>query len=156
MAADANLGAQLVEISGPHAGRVHELPYGEHVAGRGGGAQLLLEDGDVSRRHALLKVAPRGLSVEDLGSKNGVLMGGRRVEPSEILVHGQVITIGNLRLRIVHPATQVSAALASAGEATVTTTHTTSGDDVVRRRSLLVPAAGVLLFGLLVAAMLLR
>lgn len=155
MATDANLGAQLVEISGPHAGRVHELPYGEHVVGRGGGAQVLLDDGDVSRRHATVKVSPQGLGVEDLGSKNGVLLDGRRVEPSEILVHGQVVTIGNLRLRIAHPATQVSAALASAGEATATTTHTVSGDSA-RLRGLVVPAAGILLFGLLVAAMLLR
>ncbi|MEX1361937.1 MAG: FHA domain-containing protein [Nannocystaceae bacterium] len=146
---------QLVEVDGPNAGRVHMLPYGSHLLGRTGKVTVRLDHGDVSRRHARLEVGPEGVLVSDAGSKNGVWTGEQRVvEPVE-LAHDDHFRLGELTLRIVHPVSQVSRALAAAGETTVT---------VARRpppaapglRALLVPLLGVLVFGTLVGVMLLR
>ena len=154
MAADRNLVPQLVELNGATAGRAHDLAYGEHVIGRGGGADVVLDDPDVSRRHARLSVGPDGVRVHDLGSKNGIFAHGARIEGSAWLTHGQTLSIGELQLRVNHPASQVSRALANAGEATATTTRTDTGETPTATRSLLIPVVGVLVFAALLAAML--
>jgi hypothetical protein len=145
---------QLVESSGPHVGRVHELPYGEHLLGRGGAADIVLEHKDVSRRHARLEVGPDGVTVFDLGSKNGVIVEGRRISGPMLLAHGRSFSLGDLVLTVGHPASQVSRALARAGETTVTTARPLT-DQAVEGVSLLLPLIGVVVFGGLVVAMLL-
>jgi hypothetical protein len=71
------------------------------VVGRGNDADLRVNDPGVSRRHAEFRVAedangPR-VSVHDLGSTNGVLVNGRRVEDAT-LADGAVIRLGNTTL----------------------------------------------------------
>jgi len=146
---------QLVELSGPHAGRVHPLPYGEHVLGRGAGVGVRLDHTDISRRHARLEVSFEGVRVHDLGSKNGVRVDGVRLDAPMLLGHDAKFSLGDLDLRIVHPASQVTQALAAGGETTVTTDQP-PGSAGLDLRSLLIPLGGVLLFGTLVAVMLLR
>ncbi|HET6583723.1 MAG TPA: FHA domain-containing protein [Nannocystaceae bacterium] len=144
----------LVEATGDNAGRVHELVHGVNVIGRGSEATLMLDHPDVSRRHAQLDVGPSAVIVRDLGSKNGVLVDGQRLVDAAVLAHGQTISFGDLTLRLNHPAAQVSHALARAGETTVTATRT-ADERAPAGAGLLLPIAGVLLFGGLVAAMLL-
>jgi pSer/pThr/pTyr-binding forkhead associated (FHA) protein len=157
MTIDPRLMPRLVETTGAHQGREHDLPYGEHVVGRGAGASVRLDDHDVSRRHARLEVDPTGIWVHDLGSKNGVYANGTRVETSVPLVHGDTLAFGDLVLRLSHPASQVSQALRSAGETTVTTTRSQGREPAGRvAPSLLLPIAGIVVFGALVVAMLLH
>jgi hypothetical protein len=71
------------------------------VVGRGNDADLRVNDPGVSRRHAEFRVTedangPR-VSVHDLGSTNGVLVNGKRVE-DVTLTDGAVIRIGNTTL----------------------------------------------------------
>lgn len=145
---------QLVEASGRNAGRIHDLPWGEHVLGRGGDASIQLDHPDVSRRHARLEVRPERVIVHDLGSKNGVLAGGDRVQGSRVLLHGESIQFGDLVLTLSHPSSQVSRALHRAGESVTTTTRT---NQAVRSgaRALVLPLVGVAVFGTLVAVLLL-
>jgi len=70
------------------------LPAGVFVIGRGADCQLTLDDPQVSRRHAALRVDADGASLEDLGSRNGVFLNGVRVERSEPLHDGDQIRIG--------------------------------------------------------------
>lgn len=146
---------QLVEVDGPHAGRAHALPYGEHLVGRSGRVAVRLDHEDVSRRHARLEVGPEGVVVHDLGSKNGVWTAGQRLARPMQLGHDERFSLGELTLRIVHPASQVTRALAAGGETTVTTDVRPSPPRA-ELRSLLVPLCGVLVFGTLVVVMLLR
>jgi S-DNA-T family DNA segregation ATPase FtsK/SpoIIIE len=146
---------QLVELVGPHAGRVHALPYGSHVAGRGVMATVRLDHPDVSRRHARLEVDAEGVVVHDLGSKNGVWSEGQRVEQPVRLGHDDQFSLGELSLRVLHPAVLVTRALAAGGETTATT-DLPSSEPRMEPRALLVPLLGVLVFGVLVLVMLLR
>jgi len=73
------------------------------VIGRGNDADLRVNDPGVSRRHAEFRVTedshgPR-VSVHDLGSTNGVLVNGKRVEDAT-LADGAVIRIGNTTLTL--------------------------------------------------------
>ncbi len=73
------------------------------VVGRGNDADLRVNDPGVSRRHVEFRVTedasgPR-VSVHDLGSTNGVLVNGRRVEDAT-LADGAEIRIGNTTLTL--------------------------------------------------------
>lgn len=74
--------------------REFELVAGVTIVGRGDGCQLVLDDPLVSRRHACFVVDDREITVKDLGSTNGVLVNGTRVDEMQIIVPGDQITIG--------------------------------------------------------------
>jgi DNA-binding winged helix-turn-helix (wHTH) protein len=70
------------------------LRPGENVIGRDDGAALWIDDSLDSRRHARILVDPTEAVLEDLGSKNGTLLNGRRIDSPEKLADEDLITIG--------------------------------------------------------------
>ena len=59
----------------------------------------VLTDPAVSRHHAVIRRHPEGYTVVDLGSLNGTLLNGRKVEGEAVLSDGDVLQLGNTRLR---------------------------------------------------------
>ena len=57
-----------------------ELSEGEFAVGRNASCQLSLDDPLVSRRHAILQVSGSTVTIEDLQSRNGVLVNNKRIE----------------------------------------------------------------------------
>ena len=76
------------------------LDQGEHVLGRDPNAEIYLDAPGVSRRHALIRIAAAQATIEDLGSKNGTLVGDQRVNGSRSIGDGDVITIGSVKLMV--------------------------------------------------------
>lgn len=74
--------------------RDFELAAGVTIVGRGEGCQLVLDDPLISRRHACFVVDEREITLKDLGSTNGVLVNGTRVDEVQVVVPGDHITIG--------------------------------------------------------------
>jgi pSer/pThr/pTyr-binding forkhead associated (FHA) protein len=72
-------GPHLLVLSGPAAGTRHPLGE-EQTLGRGPGATIVIPDPRASRVHARLRVGAEGAAIEDLRSKNGVLVNGVRIE----------------------------------------------------------------------------
>jgi hypothetical protein len=72
------------------------------LVGRDPTAQVIIDDPSVSRFHANLHVAPDGIWVEDLGSSNGTMINGVRVE-RELLRPGDALDIGDLHLVLTEP-----------------------------------------------------
>jgi predicted component of type VI protein secretion system len=90
-----------------------ELPLGEFVVGRSTECQLSLDDPLVSRRHAVLKVRRDGVSVQDLGSRNGVVVNGQKINGERELAPGDKVSIGSQDMVLnvaadVHPATHAA------------------------------------------------
>jgi pSer/pThr/pTyr-binding forkhead associated (FHA) protein len=77
--------------------RGHDIPLlkNELVIGRSASADIVLESTLVSRMHARLIVADDGPSIEDLGSRNGVLVNGSLVQSRTRLAVGDRVSIGN-------------------------------------------------------------
>ncbi|MFO0760093.1 MAG: FHA domain-containing protein [Byssovorax sp.] len=77
-----------------------ELPIGDFVIGRSVDCQLSLDDPLVSRRHATIRVRANGVSVQDLGSRNGVLVNGAKIEGERELSVGDKVSIGSQEMLI--------------------------------------------------------
>ncbi len=72
----------------------------ELVVGRAPSCDVVVPDGTVSRRHALLWRQGEAVMIEDLGSNAGTWVDGRRLEAAQELVPGTVVTIGPARLSV--------------------------------------------------------
>ncbi|MCB9567372.1 MAG: FHA domain-containing protein [Myxococcales bacterium] len=100
--------------------RLFPLIVGDNLIGREPSAEVCIDLPDVSRRHAMIRVTPEGATVEDLESKNGVVVDGQAIRGVTRLRHGASLALGDVKLELHHPGLQVAEALARAGEITVT------------------------------------
>lgn len=76
------------------------LPGGMSVLGRGSGCDVRIDDPRLSRNHARFTVEGRQLLVEELGSRNGILVDGQRISGRTFLHHGQVVVCGPVVLMV--------------------------------------------------------
>jgi hypothetical protein len=81
-------------------GRAELLGSGGAVLGRSREADIIVEDPNVSRRHAEVRPSGGSWIVRDLGSTNGVKVNGQRVDPArpQSLKPGDVIELGTARV----------------------------------------------------------
>lgn len=87
----------LTGESGSLAGQRIEVT-GDLVVGRSG-ADIEIDDAQVSRRHAAIRPVGDGIEVEDLGSTNGTWVNERRISGRQPLVSGDTLRIGGTVLR---------------------------------------------------------
>ena len=85
------------EVAG--SSRAYALHPGENWVGSVAGNAIVLPVRGVSRRHALLTLEPEGLTLEDMGSRNGTLVKGVRVQRTRLRA-GDEIRVGPVRLRL--------------------------------------------------------
>ena len=78
--------------------RLIPLAAGENIIGRDPDCVLAIPSSLVSRQHARIVVTGDRASLQDLGSKNGTLVGGRRAEGDVPLSDGDELKIGPARL----------------------------------------------------------
>jgi S-DNA-T family DNA segregation ATPase FtsK/SpoIIIE len=113
---DAATELELVVVGGPASGRRFTLPPGEHVVGRDVGAAIVLDDPALSGRHLQLTVRDGGVTVTDLGSRNGTLLHGEALEPGgpEPLAADSVVHAGRSLLLVGAPPADTPAVTAAA------------------------------------------
>ena len=97
---------RLVLKSGQNAGQEFSFDVDEVTIGRDLGNSVVINDPEVSRRHARLYYQGVNYVIEDLGSTNGTSVNGQRLVGPYILRSGEVITFGehtNLLFESVSP-----------------------------------------------------
>jgi len=98
--------AGLRAVAGDDAGALYVIRPGQRfVAGRGRDATVRVEGMSTSRRHAAVALLPEGLLVEDLGSRNGTHVRGRRLPahtPTRAR-HGDTLQVGDGVFRVEIP-----------------------------------------------------
>lgn len=86
------------------------LQRGENIIGRAPDATIRVDVSEVSRRHARIVIDGKTATLEDLGSKNGTYLRGRRVEAPIEIGNADEIQIGadlaRFRVRVVDDRTK--------------------------------------------------
>ncbi len=90
--------ARVTVLTGPDRGREVVWTEGRVRIGTEVTCDLALTDPTVSYAHCAIELGPHGAAVHDLGSTNGTVVGGYRVE-SAYLHPGTIITLGRTQLR---------------------------------------------------------
>jgi DNA-binding winged helix-turn-helix (wHTH) protein len=102
-------GATEEEGAGPRAAEAaacrlewgkREIPLheGENILGRTDDAVAWIDSARVSRRHARIIVSGGKATIEDLGSKNGTIVSGRRIDRPTPLEGGDQIEVGSVMM----------------------------------------------------------
>ena len=89
-------------MSGNDQGKVIELNRPTTSVGRGADQMLVIADIAVSRRHVQIQMTSTGYRLQDMGSPNGTMVNGKRVNEVQ-LMDGDQIELGNSLLRFEHP-----------------------------------------------------
>lgn len=93
----------LAAVSGPRKGETFPFASARLLIGRaggGGGADVELDDPDVSRKHATVECRGARFVIRDLRSTNGTFVGTDRVESRE-LRDGEEFRVGRSRFLLV-------------------------------------------------------
>lgn len=85
---------RLILQSGSGAGTEYPLEKTEIFLGRDLSNDVVINDPEVSRRHARLVLTGNTYAMEDLGSTNGTFLRGQRLSAPVLLNPGELITIG--------------------------------------------------------------
>ncbi|HTE55675.1 MAG TPA: sigma 54-interacting transcriptional regulator [Kofleriaceae bacterium] len=95
-------GQRVLLVIGRSAVRAHALPErGELVLGRSRGADVVIDDRSVSRRHARLVLDGRRLAIADLGSVNGTRIDHRPISGDVVALQpGEPFHLGAVTLVI--------------------------------------------------------
>jgi predicted component of type VI protein secretion system len=91
---------KLVVATGKSAGRSISIKRNKLLIGRAEECDVRPLSEEVSRRHCVVIVGPADVWVEDLGSRNGTLVNGTRIEAKTKLLDGDMIRVGSLELRV--------------------------------------------------------
>lgn len=95
-----------------------ELHDGRFLIGRSASCQLSLDDPMVSRQHAVLTVSGQNITVEDLGSRNGVSVNNRPIQGAHPVVLGDCVKIGSQEMTLVESNTPKAREITHRGAAT--------------------------------------
>ncbi|MEE8410454.1 MAG: FHA domain-containing protein [Myxococcota bacterium] len=99
------LGPYLRVLNGPDEGV--RFPFAgtlmEWALGRSKECEFILNDPNVSRRHAMIRKDWNGFVVHDLGSKNGVQVNDRSIKKARRLKDRDEITVGPVKLVYIDP-----------------------------------------------------
>ena len=90
---------KLVVANGVSQGTEYIIE-GPVVLGRSEECGIIVQDRRASRQHSKINVGPQGILIEDLGSRNGTFVNGRRLRPEVLHRLRQLdeIEIGSTRL----------------------------------------------------------
>ena len=90
------MGRLIVKFS-QQKNQLFQLTEGEVVIGRGEKAHLLLPNVSVSREHCRVLVGRQNTSIEDMGSQNGTIVNGKRID-QHVLTSGDEVQVGKFQL----------------------------------------------------------
>jgi pSer/pThr/pTyr-binding forkhead associated (FHA) protein len=87
----------LIALNGPDEGSSIPLLQGEVTIGRSAPADVIIDSRLVSKIHARVRRAGDHLAIDDLKSPNGTFVNGTRVQTSQALRDGDLISIAGIR-----------------------------------------------------------
>jgi predicted Zn finger-like uncharacterized protein len=90
----------LAILEGPDAGSVYRIEKPRVTIGRAN-ADLTLNDSEASRQHAAVEIRDAVVTLTDLGSTNGTLMGGEKINDAVELTDKSEFQVGTTTLMLI-------------------------------------------------------
>lgn len=90
---------KLVVVGGPTKGQSYQVKDGENSIGRVGGNDIVLQSQKVSKKHCVLVVNNKDITVKDAGSSNGTFVNGVLTKLKK-LVAGDRVSVGEYVLEV--------------------------------------------------------
>jgi pSer/pThr/pTyr-binding forkhead associated (FHA) protein len=87
-----------VHLVGPET--TVKLGLGTFTVGRVAGADVRVDDKQVSRSHATITVGDGSVSIEDLQTVNGTLVNGREIKVRTVLQNGDTVLFGATEFKV--------------------------------------------------------
>jgi len=88
------INAKLNFLSGDNTGKIFSIEKDEIILGRENKCDFVIDDVEVSRKHAKIAFREGHYILQDLKSTNGTVINGRKIKKPEVLRNGDIITIG--------------------------------------------------------------
>ena len=88
----------LVCLSG-HSNNRYFLTGNRNRIGRDGANEIVLQDQQISKNHAAIVLSENRFLIEDLDSRNGVFVNGKRIDEATALISGSLVKLGTTILR---------------------------------------------------------
>ena len=130
-------------LDGPEEGQRVMLdgqnPY--LIFGRSPDCDVLLDESNVSRRHARVTVDFSGIWIEDLGSKNGIQVAGEVVRDKVRLKDRTEVQVGGVRMMFFDPASAYLGDLDKSGDLPLSEEPSQSQAELSASQSVAVPLA---------------
>jgi pSer/pThr/pTyr-binding forkhead associated (FHA) protein len=114
-----------------YRGTLFPIRAGEVILGRSSYASIVVNNPLASREHAVVRAAAGRLEVQDLGSKNGTYVNGKRVQGTIGVDDGDVIKIGTDVIEVAKVSALDPQQLRVATEPGRSSTHVVEGDTTV-------------------------
>lgn len=92
-------------MNGPDEGKRFDITVdvSEAVVGRGNDCDFQINDANISRRHGIIRRDWNEITIEDAGSKNGVVINDRKIARPTALRHADEVLLGAVRLTFIDP-----------------------------------------------------
>jgi len=90
----------LLVLSGTETGRVIEIEKALVTIGRSG-CDVILDDPELSRRHARIRIRGSEGELEDMGSTNGTFVGDARIDKTVAIENRSKFRVGEVELAFV-------------------------------------------------------
>ncbi len=92
-------------MNGPDEGKRFDIgvDVSEAVIGRGNDCDFQINDANISRRHGIVRRDWNEITIEDAGSKNGVVINDRKIGRPTALRDADEILLGAVRLTFIDP-----------------------------------------------------
>jgi pSer/pThr/pTyr-binding forkhead associated (FHA) protein len=92
-------------MNGPDEGKRFEIgvDVSEVIVGRGNDCDFQINDANISRRHAVIRRDWNEITIDDAGSKNGVVINDRKISRATAMRDADEILLGAVRLTFIDP-----------------------------------------------------
>lgn len=117
--------------AGALAGKRFHLDVGRTIIGRHPSCGIVIEAVAVSRQHAVIGIEEDTAWIQDLGSRNGTVIDGKAVSGKRILADGEVIIMGDQRLKFSRHAGRPAGSPMAEGESGVTALVDDDGEPMI-------------------------
>lgn len=94
---------KIQAITGEMTGQEIDIDR-DMLIGRSQEADIVLQSGEISRRHAAFLLKDKALWVQDLGSSNGTFVNDLRIDHETLLKENDIVQFASLKFSVLEPA----------------------------------------------------